>query len=55
MPPKKATAVASQKKASAAPTHPSYKDMIKEAILKGSAPCDPPPRRPNNIHFLTRR
>ncbi|KAL9029972.1 MAG: hypothetical protein Q9196_001858 [Gyalolechia fulgens] len=33
MPPKKATSAASQKKAAAPASHPSYKDMIKEAIL----------------------
>ncbi|KAI4168023.1 MAG: hypothetical protein LQ343_006730 [Gyalolechia ehrenbergii] len=33
MPPKKATAAASQKKAAAPASHPSYRDMIKEAIL----------------------
>ncbi|KAL8827948.1 MAG: hypothetical protein Q9191_002875 [Dirinaria sp. TL-2023a] len=33
MPPKKAVAAASQKKATAAPAHASYRDMIKEAIL----------------------
>ncbi|MCJ1471422.1 hypothetical protein MMC13_000061 [Lambiella insularis] len=36
MPPKKAVAAASQKKATAAPAHASYKDMIKEAILNVS-------------------
>ncbi|KAI4244882.1 MAG: hypothetical protein L6R40_002788 [Gallowayella cf. fulva] len=36
MPPKKAAAAATQKKAAAAPSHPSYRDMIKEAILQVS-------------------
>lgn len=34
MPPKKATGTATTKKTAAAPDHPSYKDMIKEAILQ---------------------
>ncbi|KAL8642153.1 MAG: hypothetical protein Q9226_008539 [Calogaya cf. arnoldii] len=34
MPPKKAAAAATQKKAAAVASHPSYRDMIKEAILQ---------------------